>query len=168
MEQETAFQKKTVNAELVGFNTDNGTYRHAFDCYLKDTNAYGNMYFSRYFEWQGVCREAWFCNRIVPNMLTLEGILITKDANLEYLDEILPFNKIQVSLNTDRIRKTSFKLIFHYQNEKGILVAKGSQTIIFASKTRKIIKIPLELIKKIKQYEISGLAPIIFNSLSLN
>jgi hypothetical protein len=34
------------------------TFVYDFSVYLKDSNAYGNNYFSKVFEWQGVCREA--------------------------------------------------------------------------------------------------------------
>ena len=34
------------------------TFRYSIDICLKDSNAYGNTYFARYFEWQGVCPRA--------------------------------------------------------------------------------------------------------------
>lgn len=38
------------------------TFKHELTPFLKDSNAYGNIYFARYFEWQGICREMWFIN----------------------------------------------------------------------------------------------------------
>ena len=60
------------------------TFRHHIDIYLKDSNAYANTYFSRYFEWQGVCRERWFHQCVRADMLQQEGVFITKRAHQEY------------------------------------------------------------------------------------
>lgn len=56
------------------------TFHHTIDIYLKDSNAYANTYFSRYFEWQGVCRERWFHRCISADMLQTTGVFITKCA----------------------------------------------------------------------------------------
>ena len=52
--------------------------------YLKDTNLYGNIYFARYFEWQGVVREA-FLYECLNNQLNLlnDYILVTKSASID-------------------------------------------------------------------------------------
>ena len=43
------------------------------DIYLKDSNAFMNTYFARYFEWQGVCRERWFHECIHNNLMGPAG-----------------------------------------------------------------------------------------------
>lgn len=45
------------------------TFHHVMDIYLKDSNAFMNTYFARYFEWQGVCRERWFHECIHDNLM---------------------------------------------------------------------------------------------------
>jgi hypothetical protein len=57
------------------------TFRHTIEIFLKDSNAYTNTYFSRYFEWQGICRERWFFTSIQADMLQNEGVFITKRAH---------------------------------------------------------------------------------------
>lgn len=44
------------------------TFKHKLTLFLKDSNAYGNIYFARYFEWHGICREMWFTECIYSNM----------------------------------------------------------------------------------------------------
>ncbi len=70
------------------------TFSHAMTIYLKDSNAYGNTYFARYFEWQGICRERWFFECIAPDMLQAEGVFITKHARQDYVHETFPFQEI--------------------------------------------------------------------------
>ena len=48
-------------------------YPHVVDIYLKDSNAFMNTYFARYFEWQGVCRERWFHECIHNNLMGPAG-----------------------------------------------------------------------------------------------
>src|ERR1700739_2505317 len=75
------------------------TFTHTLSIYLKDSNAYGNTYFARYFEWQGICRERWFFECISRDMLQKEGVFITKRAEQDYLQETFPFQEIQCEMN---------------------------------------------------------------------
>ncbi|KFX26324.1 hypothetical protein KR96_24485, partial [Ralstonia solanacearum] len=47
------------NADVPDPTTVRQTFHYAFDIYLKDSSAFANTYFARYFEWQGVMRERW-------------------------------------------------------------------------------------------------------------
>lgn len=129
------------------------TYRCQLEAYLKDSNAYGNVYFARYFEWQGVVREKWVSEKIVPSIFDLDQILITKEAYINYKNETLPFQKIEATLNTSDFKPASFKLNIRFYDAKSkILLAEGFQTIVFASKTRKIVRVPQEILEKMKEY----------------
>lgn len=149
----------TVKAleEKILFNDDapsRQTYTYDFITYLKDSNAYGNNYFAKYFEWQGICREAWFYNCIAEDFLLPLGVFITKSAFNEYKKETFPFQKIRSLLNTRDIKKASFYLDFRFCNpqDESIIFAQGYQQIVFADKKHKIQRIPLHIIDKIKQY----------------
>ena len=122
--------------------------------YLKDSNAYGNNYFAKYFEWQGVCREAWFYNCIAKDFLQPLGVLITKKANTEYIRETFPFQKIRCLVSVKNMKRVSFFLTFCFCDPKdeNIVFARGCQQIVFANKERKLIKFPEEVIKKIAKY----------------
>jgi len=39
---------------------NNNYFSYELTVYLKDVNMFGGVYFSRYFEWQGMCREAYY------------------------------------------------------------------------------------------------------------
>lgn len=131
------------------------TFSHALSIYLKDSNAYGNTYFARYFEWQGVCRERWFYECIAPDMLQKEGVFITKHAEQDYVHETFPFQEISCELNAYDIRKCSFWLEFRFYSN-GHLVSKGRQQIVFANHAKVITALPAHVIAKIRQYDMGG------------
>ena len=90
------------------------TFHHAVDIYLKDSNAFMNTYFARYFEWQGVCRERWFHECIHGNLLATGGVFITKRAHQEYVQETFPFQRVDCYLNTFQVRQCSAYLLFRF------------------------------------------------------
>ncbi len=132
------------------------TFRHTIDIFLKDSNAYGNTYFSRYFEWQGICREHWFQKHVCPDMLQTRGVLITKCAHQDYAQETLPFQQVECLLNAYNIKQCSFNLLFRFY-VGGKLVSRGYQKIIFADFNKKIIRFPQEVLDGVREYEDSNL-----------
>jgi enediyne biosynthesis thioesterase len=127
------------------------TFTHTLSIYLKDSNAYGNTYFARYFEWQGICREKWFHDCIARDMLQNEGVFITKHAQQDYLQETFPFQQIQCELNAYDVKKCSFWLEFRFSAE-GRPVSVGRQQIVFANHAKQISALPELVIKRIKRY----------------
>ena len=122
--------------------------------YLKDSNAYGNIYFARYFEWQGLCREKWFSECICPNMFELEGSLITKSAYNDYFASIAPFQKIRCLLSTQNIKSASFELVIRfYDSNTNQLLSKGGQKIaLIGRNSRKLVRFPSDLLEKVRYY----------------
>ncbi len=131
------------------------TYRYELTPFLKDSNAYGNIYFARYFEWQGICREMWFTECIYSNMFEMDGAFLTRAAHNDFVQEVLPFQKIHCELNIRNLKKTSFDLIFKFSNEKNVIVSKGYQTVVYTdSLTKRIKKLPLDVAAKVKSYQL--------------
>ncbi len=131
----------------------NQTFCHSIDVYLKDSNATGNVYFARHFEWQGVCRERWFHQCIQEDMLQGIGVFITKSARQEYMHETFAFQKVECYLNTYNIRNCSFSLQFRFE-VAGEVVGIGHQEIVFAGHDKKIKKLPADIIEKVKAFEL--------------
>ncbi|MYM83745.1 acyl-CoA thioesterase [Duganella sp. FT50W] len=127
------------------------TFTHTLTVYLKDSNAYGNTYFARYFEWQGICREKWFFECISRDMLQKEGVFITKHAEQDYLQETFPFQEISCELNVYNVKKCSFWLEFRFSVD-GKPVSVGRQQIVFACHDRKIKALPPAVIELIQRY----------------
>ncbi|QIM54310.1 acyl-CoA thioesterase [Hydrogenophaga crocea] len=134
------------------------TFRHSIDIYLKDSNAYGNTYFSRYFEWQGVCRERWFHQCISADMLQSLGVFITKRAHAEYLHESFPFQHLTCEVNTHEIRHCSFQLLFRFVSEERT-VATGYQQIAFADHRKRLQRLPAFALNRMRDYEVMDTTP---------
>jgi enediyne biosynthesis thioesterase len=129
------------------------TFRHTIDIYLKDSNAYANTYFSRYFEWQGICRERWFHRCISADMLQTAGVFITKRAHQEYVHETFPFQSVDCRLNTFDVKQCSFHLLFEFLVE-GKVVSTGYQQVVFASHNKRIQRLPEDILQKVREYEV--------------
>jgi len=127
-------------------------FEYVFDVFLKDSNAFGNVYFAKYIEWQGVIREKWFSTCIFPNMLELPGNLVTKDVYNQYLLPVYPFQKVKGTLTVDFVKNCSLKYTVSFTSECGeTLYSKGYQTVAYTDKSGKVVKIPQEI--KFKFYE---------------
>lgn len=129
------------------------TFQHVIDICLKDSNANGNTYFARYFEWQGVCRERWMFECIDPSFLHAEGTLMTKIAHNDFFHETLPFQKVTCYLNTFRVRQCSLLILFRFYADN-TLISKGYQQIVFVNHARKISPFPEAILKKFQTYEV--------------
>jgi len=118
--------------------------------YLTDTNAEGNTYFSRYFDWQGMAREE-FVRTNVPGLVAILQLgvkMITVEAYLHFIQETFLYDEILIDVKTSNIKKASLDLIFTYTSKKtNQLIAKGRQKLAFADATGKLIPIPEEIRK---------------------
>ncbi|GAB1256568.1 hypothetical protein NBRC116494_10700 [Aurantivibrio plasticivorans] len=129
------------------------TFEYQFDTTLKHSNATQNVYFSNYFDWQGAVRERWFFECIDPGMLQDLGVFITKQAHNDYVRESFPFQTIRCELNAFNVQRCSFYLSFRFY-EGDELISHGYQQIVFANHEKKISKLPLEVLSKVREYEI--------------
>jgi enediyne biosynthesis thioesterase len=132
--------------------TEPKTFHHAIDVYLKDSNATGNVYFARYFEWQGICREKWCFDCIAADMLAPLGVFVTKEAQQKYVHETFAFQRVDCEVNSFDIKQCSFSLLFRFFVD-GQLVSTGSQQIVFTDLRKKIARLPTHVIEKIQLYE---------------
>lgn len=130
------------------------TWQYELTPYLKDSNAYGNIYFARYFEWQGLCREKWFNECVCHDMFELKGSLVTRSAANDYIASIFPFQKVRCLLNTQHIKAASFDLVFRfYDQESNKLLSMGRQKIaLIDSGSKKPVRFPKDILEKVRFY----------------
>lgn len=113
--------------------------------YLKDTNAEGNVYFARYFEWQGEAREDFFRQAVPDHMAILQSgtKLITVHSWLKYEHETYLFDEIIIQIQTLSLKKLTMELGFTYLNKNnGKIIAVGGQKLGFSDSSGKLIPIP--------------------------
>jgi YbgC/YbaW family acyl-CoA thioester hydrolase len=115
--------------------------------YLHDTNIFGNVYFARYFEWQGMAREEFF-RQVMPNIQQFlkSGIrLVTIEASMQYKKEVTLFDQVLIKLTVDNLKISTFDLIFTFVNKNtNDVIATGKQKIGFTDASYKVIPIPDE------------------------
>lgn len=118
--------------------------------YLTDTNLFGNTYFARYFDWQGMAREAFF-KRLIGDFnkfLQSRIKLVTIEAHIKYHHEVTLYDEVVIKVRADNIKVATADLIFTYLNKKtNQLVAEGRQKIGFVDPAGRVIPVPKELIE---------------------
>ncbi|MCM8782768.1 MAG: thioesterase family protein [Candidatus Omnitrophica bacterium] len=133
-------------------------FKYTHTVHILDTNIEGNVYFTRFFEWQGITREEYLKSKLTPEQSVAfwsSGIrLITVDAFVEYINEARLFDQIEIEMTTKNIKKASLEMWFAYKNKlNGQLLAKGKQTLTFRNKNNKIIPIPDFILKIAKEIQ---------------
>lgn len=155
MERKKDRREKIDNTERRKINRREKEFILPLKVYLSDTNAFGNVYFAKYFEWQGKAREDWFNYIMQEKSLVLmqEYKMATVEASHQYKHECLPFDEVELSLKI-RFSKMClyFTFIFRFKNTKDI-IGIGKQKIAFISnKTNKLSEVPLEIIEQAKKH----------------
>jgi len=101
--------------------------------YLPDTNAEGNAYFARYFDWQGETREAYL----------KQGITREEYKTNEYHKPSWLFDEVCIQMTTRNIRHASLEMVFTIFNKlTGELTAKGFQELAFQNRRGRLIPVP--------------------------
>lgn len=115
--------------------------------YLPDTNAEGNAYFARYFDWQGETREAYLKHGITreeyKTILRTKTRLVTVKASNEYFKPLWLFDEVRIRMTTRNIRHASLEMVFTVFNKvTGELMARGSQELAFQNRRGRLIPVP--------------------------
>ncbi len=120
------------------------------EIYLKDINLFGGVYFSHYFEWQGMAREAFLKSNIpsVGEILEKNMRLVTLEALIVYSESLSFHDEIQIRVNTHNINKAYLELIFLYFKNKKNVAAIGKQKVCFSNPLGNPILIPEEVCAK--------------------
>lgn len=124
---------------------------YKFNFTLKDATPYGNVYFSRVFEIQGIVREEWLRKKWLKENDLLNFLkeykLITKEASNKYIKECFPFGSYEAACVISKIGKAHFIFEIEIRDQKtGEIHCKGWQKICF-SKNDKLVAIPEEFKK---------------------
>lgn len=112
------------------------SYRYTHAVGLGETSAVGNVYFARYFEWQGRCREAFLaehCPGVVDLLLRQEVAFLTSDARCTYCGDFgfRGFSAAWIDMSLLRFRGGRMTLGFEYRDASRpeVLVATGEQQL---------------------------------------
>jgi YbgC/YbaW family acyl-CoA thioester hydrolase len=122
--------------------------------YLADTNAEGNVYFARFFEWQGMAREELF-RVAVPDHAELmaSGIkLVTLNAWMSYKHEARLFDEVRISIRIINLTRTSLELRFAFLKKPAFdLLGIGGEKIAFLH-NGKLIPLPPSVLTSAEKF----------------
>jgi enediyne core biosynthesis thioesterase len=104
-------------------------YRHQVS--FADTNVVGNVYFSRYLDWQGRCRELFLAENAPEVARDVAGgrlLLVTVTCAMDYFEECFAFDDVVIEMTPGEIAGNRIGMRFDYRRD-GVVVARGSQTV---------------------------------------
>lgn len=134
---------KTIRSPHTGGTEKKFIFRRRV--YLSDTNAQGNVYFARFFDWQGDAREEFFRSAVPihESFFSAGYRLLTVEASLEYKGEAKLYDEIEITVSVGWIRRASAELKFIFSNvETKKPIAIGKQIIASADKDGKPVVAP--------------------------
>jgi enediyne core biosynthesis thioesterase len=104
-------------------------YRHRVS--FADTNVVGNVYFTRYFDWQGRCRELFLAEHapdVAREVASGRLLLVTVACAMEYYAECFVFDDLVIEMAHREIAGNRIGMRFDYRRD-GADVARGTQTV---------------------------------------
>src|SRR5258706_12006023 len=110
-------------------------YEHKHIVGFEETNMLGNVYFTNFFSWQGMCREM-FLRDHVPNLLQdLRGelYLVTSRSSCDFFAEAFVFDEVVVRMSLVQLSQSRITMGFDYVRAKGgkeDLIARGEQQVV--------------------------------------
>lgn len=123
--------------------------------YLGDTNAEGNVYFARFFEWQGMAREE-FLKVNVPDCMEImrAGIrIVTKNAWMVFQHECRLFDNVEIQIQTANLKPMSLELIFTFRNKaSGTTLGRGGERLAFTNGEGKLVPVPSSIMENAKRF----------------
>ena len=123
--------------------------------YLADTNAEGNVYFARFFEWQGMAREEFFRSNVPDCMKIMQsGIrIITKNAWMVFQHEGRLFDDVEIRIQTSNLKPMSLELVFTFRNKAtGEILGRGGEKLAFTNAEGKLIPVPTSVMENAKRF----------------
>jgi enediyne biosynthesis thioesterase len=107
-------------------------YRHIIT--FHETNFVGNVYYTHYLAWQGICREI-FLRQHAPSVIKelADGLsLATVRCSCEYFAELNVFEEVLIRMGLADVVQNRLTLLFEYWRVQGgadQLAARGEQQI---------------------------------------
>ena len=122
---------------------------------FSDTNSYGNVYFSKYIDFQGTIREKFLYDNFpeIVEELKLGNFFITEYAHIDYKNETVLFDIILIRMTIMDLSRTRIEFTFDYYNKaNNLLLAQGRQAVVWVNSQHRPSLMPDELYDKVVGY----------------
>jgi enediyne core biosynthesis thioesterase len=132
--------------EMVNQFGTNRIFRTEIVITLGETNATGNVYFSNYFDFQGIVRERCLLAHI-PNankyFMETGYRLVTIDAYNKFINNAYFGDTIIAELTTESMLASQIKVNIRFKNkDTGALIGDGYQNFCCVNAAGRVVKIP--------------------------
>ncbi len=130
-------------------------YRHRVS--FADTNVVGNVYFTRYLDWQGRCRELFLIEHaadVARDVAVGRLLLVTVACAMEYFEECYAFDDLQVDMSLSDVTGNRIAMGFDYRRDD-VVVARGSQRVACMARDDRglaPVLVPHELVDAAKRF----------------
>lgn len=138
-------------------------YEYDLTVSFQDTNLVGNVYFSQYFSWQGKCRESFLFDhapQVVDDFKIGYG-MITKNSSCNFVREAFAFDRILIEMYLKELTRIGATMCFDYyrrEPEGKVLLAQGSQAVMWVNQEHRISVMPDYLYNAIREFADNGAA----------
>ncbi len=113
---------------------------------LKDTNIFGNVYFSNYIEYQGEIREKFFLSSFpdLNELLAKRKIrFVTIDVYNKFISSAYFGDTLLIELTTSNLNAATCKFNINFKDKAtGKLIGQGYQRVSIVNSKGKVIRIP--------------------------
>jgi enediyne biosynthesis thioesterase len=122
---------------------------------FKDTNVFGNVYFSNYIEYQGEIREKFLLSSFpdINKFFTKKKLkLVTIDVYNKFISSSYFGDTLIIELTTSDLNAATCKLNINFKNKAtGEMVGEGYQRLVIVNSKGKAIKVP-EILRELLDF----------------
>ena len=134
-------------------------YKHVVG--FEETNMLGNVYFTNFFRWQGMCREMFLRDNVPGLIQELRGnlYLVTSRSSCDFFGEVFVFDEIIVRMSLVQLSQSRITMGFDYVRMKGgkdELVARGEQQVVCMKRSGErveAVEVPPHMLQALREYQ---------------
>ena len=134
------------------------TFMYQKTVHLSDTNAFGSVYFARFFDFQGETREEflqYFMGKDLAEFINKGFGIVTIEAQNKYKVPLFVYDRIVIKLQVLKIKRTKVNVSITIEKISGELAAKGEQWLGFTDHNGRAIPIPEIVLRNLERFEIT-------------
>jgi len=140
------------------FDRRSRIFKYERSIHLTDTNAFGSVYFARFFDYQGEAREE-FLKFLLDDrweeFVACRYGLVTVSANCNYNAPLFLYDNLKVNIKVPTPTRTKVTMDFQLVRQNDMTqVATGQQVIGFTDSEHKPIPVPEIILSSFKHRQI--------------
>ena len=119
-------------------------YKMNLEVHLSDTDATGQVYYSRPLEWMEWCRVGWFQGKFGNFMKHVEETGVTffpSKVSVDYRKPVFFGDKLEIEMGSKDLKKVSFTLGYAVKRQGEVVLTADVLMVCFDTKSKRLGKI---------------------------